>query len=136
MMIRFILMIVMCVYARASFSQPFFAKAQDPGAPATGGKKVDRSSDEFNGTELDASTWQAKPIGNGWMWDGRPPALFKASNVTIKHGTMRVTVGKLDSPVLKNGKTFTHQGAIVRSLQPGQVGWYFECRRKANQQPV
>lgn len=64
--------------------------------------------------------------------DGRPPALFRASKVTVKDGMMQVTVGKLDRPAVKGKKVFTQQGAIVRSLNPGQVGWYFECRMKAN----
>lgn len=45
---------------------------------------------------------------------------------------MQVTVGRLEQPVVRNGRLFTHQGAIVRSLHPGRPGWYFECRMWAN----
>jgi hypothetical protein len=113
-------------------AQPFFAAGQDPKPAEKVWTKVENMSDEFDGSSLDATKWQKEPVGNGWTWDGRPPGLFKASNVTIREGKMRVTVGKLDQPVNKDGKTFTHQGAIVRSLNPGQVGWYFECKMKAN----
>lgn len=116
-----------------AFAQPAFNAGEDPRPPGKVWQSVDRLSDEFNGNGLDVVKWQSEPIGNGWVWDGRPPALFQASNVTVKDGRMRVTVGKLDEPVAKKGKTFTHQGAIVRSLFPGQVGWYFECKMKANQ---
>lgn len=114
-------------------AQPLFCPGQDPKPSGTTWQKVEQLSDEFDDTALDKTKWQSEPIGNGWTWDGRPPALFRAENVTVKHGKMRVTVGELDEPVSKNGKTFTHQGAIVRSLHPGQVGWYFECKMKANQ---
>ncbi len=95
-------------------------------------QKVERLSDEFDGTALDHGRWQDEPEGNGWKWDGRPSGLFKRSNVTVEDGKRRVTVGKLDESVTTNGKTFTHQGAIVRSLSAGHAGWYFECKMKAN----
>ena len=114
-------------------ADPFFVAGQDPKPMGKVWKQVDDLSDDFEGASLDATKWQSEPVGSGWGWDGRPPALFKASNVTVKEGKMRVTVGKLDQPVVKDGKTFTHQGAIVRSRNPGRVGWYFECRMKANQ---
>jgi len=90
-------------------------------------------SDEFDGDTLDNTKWQSEPVGNGWVWDGRPPGLFKASNVTLRDGKMAVTVSRLGEPVTHGERRYTHQGAIVRSLHPGQLGWYFECRMKANQ---
>ena len=117
----------------AAYAQPVFTAGHDPKPSGTAWEQVALLSDEFEGDSLDATKWQSEPVGNGWTWDGRPPALFRASNVTIGQGKMRVTVGTLGRPVVKKGKTFTHQGAIVRSLHPGQVGWYFECKMKANQ---
>jgi len=114
-------------------AQPFFVAGQDPKPMGEVWIRVDKMSDDFEGPSLDVAKWQSEPVGNGWTWVGRPPALFRASNVTVQDGKMRVTVGKLDEPVVKRGKEFTHQEAIVRSLNPGQVGWYFECRMKANQ---
>ena len=113
-------------------AQPFFAAGQDPKPEGKVWKSVESMSDEFSGAALDPSKWQTEPVGNGWTWIGRPPALFRPSNVTVRDGAMRVTGGRLEPPVARGGKPFTHQGAIVRSLSPGQVGWYFECRMKAN----
>ncbi len=115
-----------------TYSQPVFVSGHDPRPLGKVWKKVCYLSDEFDGYSLDTTKWQSEPIGNGWSWDGRPPGLFRANNVTVKDGKMRVTVSKLDKPIVKDGKMFTHQCAIVRSLKPGHVGWYFECKMKAN----
>lgn len=112
--------------------QPTFEPGQDPKPSTAIWRPVENLSDEFIGDTLDYSKWQDEPVGHGWGWYGRAPGLFQASNVKVQEGEMRVTVSKLDQPVLRGGKTFTHQGAIVRSLHPGQPGWYFECRMKAN----
>ncbi|WP_404306066.1 LamG domain-containing protein [Neorhodopirellula lusitana] len=114
-------------------AQPFFAFGEDPKPTEKRWVPVDEMSDEFAGDSLDDSKWNPHPSGDGWNWRGRPPALFVPENVTVKDGKMNVTVSKLDSPVERKGQSFTHQGAIVRSHQPGQVGWYYECRMKANQ---
>ena len=111
---------------------PYFAPGEDPAPQGKVWKPVDALSDEFDGLTVDAAKWQTEPAENGWKWIGRPPGLFKAENVTVGDGKLRVTVSKLDQPVTIKGNTFTHQGAIVRSLAPGQVGWYYECKMKAN----
>lgn len=115
-----------------AFAQPTFLPGEDPKPAGKVWKRVSQLSDEFNGTSLDTSKWQGEPVGNGWRWYGRPPGLFRSENVQIKDGQMCITVSKLDSPIHRGGATFTHQGAIVRSLHPEQPGWYFECRMKAN----
>ncbi len=51
--------------------------------------------------------------------------------MTLQDGNLCVTVSKFDAPLMRRGKTFTHQGTIVRSLYPGQPGWYFEGRMTA-----
>lgn len=61
-----------------------------------------------------------------------PPGLFRAENVTVADGELQVTVGTLDSTVSRKGRTFSYQGGIVRSVNPGQVGWYYETKMKAN----
>lgn len=126
------LLILFCVVTSTACSQPVFVPGHDPKPPGTAWKKVGCMSDEFEGASLDSTKWQSEPVGNGWGWYGRPPGLFRASNVAVKDGKMGVTVSRLDEPVVRDGKTFTHQGAIVRSLKPGHVGWYFECKMKAN----
>jgi hypothetical protein len=114
-------------------SEPFFLPGEDPRPAGQTWLPVVSLSDDFEGDVLDRAKWQDDPLANGWMWDGRPPGLFHARNVTLRDGKLCVTVSKLDAPVVRKDKTFTHQGAIVRSLHPGQPGWYFECRMKANQ---
>ena len=116
----------------APASEPFFLPHQDPKPAGQKWALVENMSDEFDGSALDRNKWQDDPVGNGWNWYGRAPGLFRGENVQLKDGKMCVTVSKLDAPVVRDGKTFTHQGAIVRSLHPGQPGWYFECRMKAN----
>ncbi len=111
---------------------PTFETGEDPRPSGSIWERVDNMTDEFEGSSLDTSKWQDEPVGNDWVWIGRPPGLFKASNVRVDDGKMQVTVSKLDAPQIINGSTYTHQGAIVRSKYPGQLGWYFECKMKAN----
>lgn len=125
-------MLVSVVLTGGALAQPFFAPGEDPRPPGMVWKRVEALSDEFNGTALDQAKWQSDPAANGWRWIGRAPGLFRAENVTVRDGCMQVTVGKLPEPVVIRGHTYTHQGAIVRSLHPGHPGWYFECRMKAN----
>ncbi|BAX81093.1 LamG domain-containing protein [Labilibaculum antarcticum] len=129
---RILAIIVFVISVTASFAQPSFKKGNDPKPADIKWVAVEELSDEFEHKNMDVDKWQINPIGNDWGWDGRPPGLFRAENVSIKNGKMCVTVGKLDAPVTKNGKTFTHQGGIVRSIKPGNVGMYFECKMKAN----
>lgn len=119
--------------ALSAATLPFFVKEHAPELSQQNWVKVEVMSDEFNGSVLDATKWQDHPIGNGWTWIGRPPALFKAENVRVHNGNMNVTVSKLPEAVKRKGKLYTHQGAIVRSRHAGQVGWYYETRMKANQ---
>ena len=128
----FIWFLVVCAGVGMASAQPTFLPGEDPKPAGKVWKQVPLLSDEFDGAALDATKWQSEPVGNGWSWYGRAPGLFRAENVKLKDGKMCVTVSKLDAPVVRGGKTFTHQGAIVRSLHPGQPGWYFECRMKAN----
>lgn len=123
---------VVTLAAMAEELQPHFQPGQDPKPAEQKWVPVENMSDEFDGDTLDHSKWQDEPVGNGWRWYGRAPGLFRAENVKLQDGRMCVTVGKLDEPVVRGGKTFTHQGAIVRSIHPGQPGMYFECRMKAN----
>ncbi|MGJ8642375.1 MAG: glycosyl hydrolase [Luteolibacter sp.] len=123
--------ILLATFADAA-EQPFFLADQDPKPAGKNWTPVSNMSDDFEGESLDLTKWQANPKGNGWMWIGRPPGLFRAENVTVKNGKMNVTVSKLPEAVELEGHQFTHQGAIVRSHHAGQKGWYFECKMKAN----
>lgn len=116
----------------ATDAQLTFLSGVDPKPTGKIWKQVPFLSDEFDRDSLDTTKWQDDPTTNGWTWYGRAPGLFRAENVKLKDGRMCVTVSKLPAPIVRDDKTFTHQGAIVRSLHPGQPGWYFECRMKAN----
>lgn len=112
----------------SSQEAPTFLPKFDPTPNGKTWKLVGTMSDEFNGSALDLKKWQAKPRGNGWTWDGRPPGLFHERNVKIQDGQMHVIVSELEEPT----KRWRYQGAIVRSHHAGQKGWYFETRMKAN----
>ncbi len=131
-LLQIILVIAFLSFISRKDEAPTFQENQDPRPKGKKWVKVDYLCDEFNGSELDMSKWQKEPVGNDWGWIGRPPGLFKASNVKVDDGKLKVTVGKLDAVVEIDHKKFTHQGGIVRALKPGHVGWYFECKMKAN----
>ena len=111
---------------------PFFAAGEDPKPAGKYWQAVDNMSDDFDDGVVDTGKWQLEPVGNGWNWIGRPPGLFRPENVSESDGKLKVTVSELVPAQVIDGKTFTYQGAIVRSLNPGQVGWYFEAKMKAN----
>ncbi len=113
-------------------SGPFFVDGQDPKPAGMAWTPVESLSDEFNGDSIDLGKWQTDPMQNGWGWIGRPPGLFRAENVVVADGNMNVTVSKLPRPRQVRRSRFVYQGAIVRSLEPGHVGWYYETRMKAN----
>ncbi len=120
------------VATASSQTGPFFGKEQDPKPAGQVWTSVAELTDEFSGDAIDLDKWQTEPVGNGWAWVGRPPALFRPENVLVADGRMQVTVSKLPAPVTVKKSHFTHQGAIVRSLHPGHLGWYYETRMKAN----
>jgi beta-glucanase (GH16 family) len=51
-------------------------------------------SDEFDGGSLDTNKW----VRNMEWWKGRPPALFKAENVTVSGGQLHLTMRKEPLP--------------------------------------
>lgn len=111
---------------------PTFAEGQDPAPAGTRWVPVEAMSDEFDGVEIDHTKWQTEPLSNGWGWIGRAPGLFRAENVRLEDGEMRVTVGTLAEPETHHGERYTYEGAIVRSIAPGEPGMYFETRMRAN----
>lgn len=100
--------------------------------PGVAWEPVKEMTDEFDGRRVDEDKWQIEPKGNGWNWIGRAPGLFLADNVSVEDGKLKVTVSKLDKPETINGNEFLYQGAIVRSHHAGELGWFFECKMKAN----
>lgn len=121
-----------CQTIPAGPKNPTFAEGENPCPEGQRWVLVENMSDEFNGKKVDLEKWQVEPNENGWNWDGRVPALFQAERVSVGDGSMNIEVGVLEEPITKKDKTFEYYGAIVRSLNPGQMGWYYECRMKAN----
>ena len=93
---------------------------------------VSNMTDEFNDGVFNKVKWQAEPNTNGWGWIGRPPGLFEPENVSVADGNLNVTTKKFAQAKVVNGNTFTHGGGIVRSINSGGAGMYYECRMKAN----
>ena len=129
----FFVLFTVATLPSVAMSQPFFAPDQkDPKPSGKVWVAVENMSDEFDGTELDKSKWHGDPSAKGWGWVGRPPGLFKEDSITIENSMLNVTVGVLEEPVTVHGEQYKYHGGIVRSVPPGKVGDFFECRIKAN----
>ncbi|GJM63632.1 glycosyl hydrolase [Persicobacter diffluens] len=128
----FVLLVLVVVNVSYVLAQPYFLEGKDPLEKGKKWQKVEALSDEFEGKKVDLEKWQIEPEGNGWMWIGRPPGLFESKNVSVKKGKLKVEVSKLKKEQHINGRDFKYTGAIVRSIEPGQPGWYYEARMKAN----
>jgi hypothetical protein len=88
----------------------------------------ERFSDEFNGTELDASKWH----DHHPRWEGRPPAKFMPSSVAVTNGFLRLRNGVLPEP---DGE-FTIAGGAVVSKSVEAFHGYYETRMKASRIPM
>lgn len=113
-------------------AQPTFQSDHEPDLKGQKWQSVESLSDEFEGSTIDLTKWQIDPTANGWGWIGREPGLFLAENAKIVDGKLAVTVGVLEKPQTIDGKEFLYQGGIVRAINPGKVGYYYECKMKAN----
>jgi beta-glucanase (GH16 family) len=102
-----------------------FSVAAPPPAPASF-KWVpnDTFTDEFNGTTLDASKWYDRHPS----WEGRPPAKFMPSAVSVKDGLLQIKNSVL-SP--SQGKFTIAGGAVVSKSAEAHFGNY-EVRMKAS----
>ena len=113
-------------------AQPTFLPGENPLGADQRWEAVPELSDEFSGRNIDRSKWQTAPVGNGFSWIGRPPGLFLEDKIRQRGGKLTVEVGVLDEPQVIENDTFLYYGGIVRSFNPGQHGWYYETRMKAN----
>jgi len=100
--------------------------------PIQAGKKLvfnSAMSDEFDGRSLNRNKWETgSPTSPGWK--GRFPGLFQDSAVSVKQGKLWIKASA--QRTWFQGRTWTHQGGLVRSLNTGLYG-YYECKMKANQ---
>jgi len=94
-------------------------------APPAGKKwqKVENMSDEFNGNSLNTTKWDS----NDPQWEGRRPARFERSAVSVGGGNLRIVASKKSNPF----GGWTHNGGLVRSKAKITYG-YFETRMKGN----
>ena len=74
-------------------------------------------TDEFNGKRLNAAKWHAK---SPYWTNGRPPATFKAENVSVKKGCLRI-INTVLSPTEgldgKPGDKYRLAGGAVASVK-------------------
>lgn len=129
---RSVLLLPLIILSAIVYTQPTFAPGEDPAPENTRWEAVPELSDEFSGKKIDRSKWQTAPVGNDWAWRGRPPGLFLEDNIRVRRGKLEVEVGVLDEPTVIQQDTFLYYGGIVRALNPGRHGWYYEARIKAN----
>ncbi|WP_366182585.1 family 16 glycosylhydrolase [Flavobacterium ovatum] len=106
---------------------PQFKNNQDPKPTEAKWKLVKNMSDEFDGEILDKTKWL--PTAKGWI--GRAPGLFVDKTIQVTNGSLQITNSKLPEPVVEKGKTFTHAGGLVASVE-GRTYGYYECEMKAS----
>jgi len=111
------ILLVLCIVGfQLTIAQP---------APPNGKKweKVDVLSDEFNGNSLNTSKW----LINDPQWEGRRPARFETSSVSVSGGNLKISASKKSNPF----SGWTHSGGLVRAKTRSLYG-YYETRMKAN----
>ncbi|MCM2369832.1 family 16 glycosylhydrolase [Aporhodopirellula aestuarii] len=93
-------------------------------------------TDEFSGETLDQEKWFAK---SPYWTNGRPPATFKADNVSLKDGFLRIRNRRL-IPSEGNdgtpGDKYTLAGGAVASRSDQAWYGYYETRMKASATPM
>lgn len=100
-------------------------KAQPPAPKGFKWVKNEAFSDEFNGKTLDTSKWYDR---SPYWKNGRPPATFRAENVSVKDGCMQIKDGVLDPP---EGVYRFAGGAVASKSSAAHFG-YYEARMKAS----
>ncbi len=89
-------------------------------------------SDEFDGRKLNTDIWHAK---SPYWTNGRPPAQFKAENVSVRGGNLRITNTVLNPTEGNDGKPgdkYSLAGGAVASVSQGAHYGYYETRMKAS----
>ncbi len=126
------LSVLSCVYGcllALVFCRPAAADVPQPAAEAPAGHRWvanDAYTDEFDGNELDRTKWNDLFPG----WEGRPPGLFVAENVSVRDGHLEIRSTPL-APPKEGGKWMIACGAI-QSIEPGASYGYYETRVKAS----
>lgn len=108
--------------------QPYFTDG-DPTPTNKKWVKITAQTDEFDDDIIDNTKWRLTSSGN---WIGRAPGLFLSENVSESDGNLKIKATKLATNQTINGDLFTHGGGYVEGLHAANVGYYLECRMKAN----
>jgi len=93
-------------------------------------------TDEFAGQKLDYDKWYDK---SPYCKNGRPPATFKAYNVSVEKGCLRIKNSRLNPTEGNDGKPGTKYslagGAVASRSDQAWYG-YYEVRMKASPTPM
>ena len=109
---------------------PALLTAQVAPEPPVGQRWViqPRFTDEFNGSALDLNKWtDFHP-----RWNGRPPAAFLRSQVSVADGTMQIKNKKLDRDTMIGSQTYNIGGGAVVSKTFDAFYGYYEVRMRAS----
>lgn len=93
-------------------------------------------TDEFEGAKLDAAKWYDK---SPYWKNGRPPATFKAYNVSVEKGKLRIKNSRLHPTEGNDGKPgtkYSYAGGAVASKSDQAWYGYYETRMKASPTPM
>ena len=93
-------------------------------------------TDEFEGDQLDAEKWYDK---SPYWKNGRPPATFKAYNVSVENGYLRIKNSRLNPTEGNDGKPgtkYSYAGGAVASRSDQAWYGYYEVRMKASPTPM
>ncbi len=93
-------------------------------------------TDEFDGDKLDDQKWYDK---SPYWRNGRPPATFKAYNVSVENGRLRIKNSRLDPTEgndAKPGAKYSLAGGAVASKSDQAWYGYYETRMKASRTPM
>ncbi|ARV16598.1 family 16 glycosylhydrolase [Polaribacter sp. SA4-12] len=95
-------------------------------APPKGFKwvKNEKFSDEFEGDKLDDKKWYDR---SPYWKNGRPPATFRASAVSVKYGNLHIK-----NSVLKGDEKYNIAGGAVASVATDAFYGYYEAKMKAS----
>ena len=93
-------------------------------------------TDEFEGHQLNAEKWHDK---SPYWTNGRPPATFKAYNVSVENGCLRIKNNRLNPTEGNDGKPGTKYsyagGAVASKSEQAWYGYYEVCM-KASSTPM
>jgi hypothetical protein len=93
-------------------------------------------TDEFEGHQLNAEKWYDK---SPYWKNGRPPATFKAYNVSVENGYLRIKNSRLNPTEGNDGKPgtkYSYAGGAVASRSDQAWYGYYEVRMKASPTPM